>query len=51
MATINHLCKITAATIQGGIYCNLMIIAMATIQNPCRVQIILLATQYLHTYT
>ena len=39
-AIISHLCKMTAATIQGqllfegSVYCNVIMIAMATIQKP-----------------
>ena len=59
-----HLCKMTVATIQwrllfeDGIYCNVIMITMATIQEPVNlVQIILfvvyysiLATRYFHRY-
>ena len=42
-ATINHLCKMTAAAIQGGLifeggaYCNVIIIGAAAIQKPSKV--------------
>ena len=56
-ATISHLCKMIAATIQGrllfkgSIYCNVMMIAVATIQKPGSFMVHLLyTTQYLHDY-
>ena len=64
VVTIRHLCKMTVATIQGrllfegGIYCNVIMIHVATIQKPGSftveiilfVIILLRTTWYLHRY-